>query len=182
VLFALAGAVCLGIGFRHVRDAYHLRWSLYQSKKRLRREREVVSDALTSVQDDIERHRVEQSRARQALNDQPPLKALREQRDTLWRTEQKLLDEHAEAHADHLEALYQRAYAQGEKGLLPQPLATGDGAPEVSVHPPSGHPKTGSRGANGNGTLSAGSTDALDTARNGSRPHQELRSIIRRHR
>jgi predicted nuclease with TOPRIM domain len=174
VLFALAGAVCLGIGFRHIRDAYHLRWSLYQSRKRLRAEHEEVSNSLTSVQDDIERHRVEQSRARQALNDQPPLKALREQRDTLRDDAQKLLDEHAEAHADHLEAVYRRAHAQGEKGLAPQPAATGDGAPEVSVHAGNGHA--------GNGTLSARATDKPEASRNGSRPHEELRSIIRRHR
>lgn len=182
VLFALAGAVCLGIGFRHIRDAYHLRWSLHQSKNRLRKEQEEVSAALTSVQDDIERHRVEQSRARQALNDQPPLKALREQRDALRETEQKLRDEHAEAHADHLEALYQRAYAQGEQGVSPQPLATGDGAPEVSVHAANGSAETGDYARNGSGTLSARSTDAPESSRNGSRPHEELRSIIRRHR
>ncbi len=180
VLFALAGAVCLGIGFRHIRDAYHLRWSLYQSRKRLRAEQEEVSASLTSVQDDIERYRVEQSRARQALNDQPPLKALREQRDTLRETEQALLDEHAEAHADYLEALYRRAYAQGEQGVSPSALTTGDGAPDVSIHPPREQAARGH--TNGSGTLSARATGAPEASRNGSRPHEELRSIIRRHR
>ena len=176
VLFALAGAVCLGIGFRHIRDAYHLRWSLYRSRKEFRAERMEVSESLASIQNDIERFRVEQSRARQSLNDQPPLKALREKRDRLREEEQALLDEHAEAYADHLEALYRRAYEQGKQGLSVHPVPTGDGNPEGAAHPPGGHETTGS------GTPSVRDAARSAASRNGSRPHEELRSIIRRHR
>ena len=176
VLFALAGAVCLGIGFRHIRDAYHLRWSLYRSRNELRAERIEVSESLRSIQNDIERFRVEQSRARQSLNDQPPLKALREKREMLQEEEQALLDEHAEAHADYVEALYRRAYKQGEQGIPSQPVPTGDGEPVGFAHPP------GERGTNGSGTLSVRDAAESAASRNGSRPHEELRSIIRRYR
>lgn len=164
VLFALAGAVCLGIGFRHIRDAYHLRWSLYRSHRDLSEERETVAEQLDAIRTQIADHRVEQSRARQALNDLPPLKDLRARRDDLRRREQQLLDERADVECDRLEALYRRAHAQGEAGLAPADagtaLSTGDGAPELSVN--------GSR------------TGPERTGPNhGKRPHRALRDILR---
>lgn len=178
VLFALAGAVCLGIGFRHIRDAYHIRWSLYQTRSRLQNEYAEVCETLESVQDDIERNRIEQSRARQVLNDLPPLKHLRERRDELLDTEQSLLDEQAETRVDHLEAVYRRSHAQGESGIAP-------------AAPKSPRPTHGQR-AESDAIPAADASDvsvhanrtSMDTSTNETsmRPHQALREIVRRHR
>lgn len=192
VLFALAGAVCLGIGFRHIRDAYHIRWSLYKTRSRLQGEYAEVNEALQTVRDDIERNRIEQSRARQVLNDLPPLKHLRERRDELLDTEQTLLDDQAEARVDHLEAVYRRAHAQGESGIAPLPPASNrstherssgsDAIPaadasDVSVHANRTSARNPSTGPPPNGTRP---TDAPDDT--SLRPHQALREIVRRHR
>lgn len=164
LLFAVAGAVCLGIGFRHVRDAYHLRWHLYQTRRRLVDERDTLSDRVDTLQDELAERRVEQTRARQALNDYPPLDDLRDQRDALLKRAQTLLDDAADVHSRQLQALYRRAYAQGQSdGTAPPP---GDGALNVT-------PSSGSRQRNG-------SRPGKETDEQ--RPYRALRDVIRRSR
>lgn len=164
LLFAVAGAVCLGIGFRHLRDAYHLRWHLYRTHRRLVDERDTLSGRVDTLQTEVAERRVEQTRARQALTDYPPLDDLREKRDALLKRSETLLDDAADVHSRKLQALYRRAYAQGQSnGQAPPP---GDGALSVT-------PSTGSAQRNGSRSSDSGETQ---------RPYRALRDVIRRGR
>jgi uncharacterized protein YhaN len=164
LLFAVAGAVCLGIGFRHLRDAYHLRWHLYRTHRRLVNEREERSQRVDALRDEVAERRVEQTRARQALTDYPPLDDLREKRDALIKRAETLLDDAADVHSRKLQALYRRAYAQGQSNEPAPP--PGDGA--LSVTPSNGSTsRTGTEPSN------------ADSAQ---RPYRALRDVIRRSR
>ncbi len=176
VLFALAGAVCLGIGLRHVRDAYHLRWPLFRTRRRLLEQRETVASRMAELRADIQDLAVDSARTRHRLSVAPTIDTLQDARDTLQAQYDALLDEHANAHAEWLEAIYARARAHGEQsgtrgGPASHPSPSfGDGS--IS------DPAAGGRG--GVGTDGRNTADSV-SGRNSAlpRPHTALRSIIR---
>ncbi|HHP7237084.1 hypothetical protein [Longibacter sp.] len=139
VLFALAGAVCLGIGLRHFRDAYHLRWSLHRTHRELSQQREATSDRLAQIRQELGDLDVAQETARHSLDALPTTADLLERRSDLREREQTLMDNIARSSCDRLDAMYRRSHAQGQAGLHPADRATdgsaglgGDGHPDVS--------------------------------------------------
>jgi predicted nuclease with TOPRIM domain len=174
VLFALAGAVSLGIGLRHFRDAYHLRWSLHRTHRKLSQQREATSDRLAKIRQELRDLDVAQETARHSLDALPTTADLLERRSELREREQRLLDNIARSSCDRLDAMYRRSYAQGQAGLHPADRATdgsarlgGDGHPDVSLP---GRPST-SPDEHG-----AGST------RPSKHPDETLRDMLRRDR
>jgi ABC-type transport system involved in cytochrome c biogenesis permease subunit len=133
VLFAVAGAVCLGIGLKHVRGAYHLRYRLYRAHRRYRRRYDALTDTLEALNDRIPECRATLRRHRQALSDVASLDALRERRDQLRSRRRSLRDERAEVHSQRLQALYRHGYDQAKQGDRPSAPAPGDGAPSLTA-------------------------------------------------
>ncbi len=113
VLFALAGAICLGIGFQHARDAYHVRWPLHRRVQRLRTQRAAAQALLETLHDERAKRKTELARLRQRLDDGPSLRALSARCDAL------------------------RAKAFPATAGLPPTLAPprGDGAPSQGAEP-----------------------------------------------
>jgi hypothetical protein len=114
VLFAVAGAVCLGIGVRHLRDAYHLRYRLHRARRRLEDERDAAAERLERLRERLPERRVALRTLQQRLADAPGLAALRERRDALLEREAALLDERADLRSRRRQALYRRGYDRGD--------------------------------------------------------------------
>lgn len=176
VLFALAGAVCLGIGLRHVRDAYHLRWPLFRTRRQLVEKRDEIASRMEDLRAEIQTRHAAIARAHHRLSTAPPVATLRESRDALQTQYEALLDERANAHAEWLEATYARARAHGEQssaveGHAVSPGASsGDGSSSPRDPGRRGHLATNGRKA----STSTSGRNGLDTP-----PHAALRSIIR---
>ena len=126
VLFAVAGAVCLGIGFAHIRAAYHLRYRLYRAHRRLASKRNRLSDTLDDVKEQIRNRRVHIEDTRQALADAESLDDLRARRDELRDRREALRNERAEMQSHRLQSLYRRSVQEGRGHAE---LPPGDGAP-----------------------------------------------------
>lgn len=168
VLFAVAGAVCLGIGVRHGRDAYHVRYRLHRAKNRLDAECEALRNTLDTLNDAIAEQEVTLQRQQQALDDLPSLDALQEQAGALRDRLAFLHDQHADVQSRHLQARYRHAHDRGQTGGHPPPPAeSGDG-----MVPPVASPAL----------PDAPSADASpDAASDARRPHQRLRDLLLRH-
>jgi TolA-binding protein len=126
VLFAVAGAVCLGIGFAHIRGAYHLRYRLYRAHRRFAAKRDRLSATIDDLNEQIREHRVRIEEMRQALSDAEPLDVLRARRDDLQERREALRNERAEVHSHRLQSLYRQGVQAGQGEADPPP---GDGAP-----------------------------------------------------
>jgi hypothetical protein len=136
VLFAVAGAVCLGIGIRHLRDAYHLRYRLYRARRRLEDERDDAAERLDRLREQLPERRVALRTLQQRLADAPDLAALRERRAALRDRESALLDERADLRSRRRQALYRRGYDRGEGAVGPNapadgPRTNGSGGPRA---------------------------------------------------
>ena len=126
VLFAVAGAVCLGIGFAHIRGAYHLRYRLHRAHRRFAAKRDRLSSLLDDLEEQIRERRIQIEDLRQALADAESLNALRDRRDDLRERRQRLRNERAEVHSHRLQSLYRRSVQAGREDAETPP---GDGAP-----------------------------------------------------
>jgi uncharacterized membrane protein len=132
VLFAVAGAVCLGIGLKHLRGAYHLRYRLYRAHRRYQQRYDALTDTLHALNEQIPECRATLRRHRQALSDTESLDALRERRDRLRTQQRTLRDERAEVHSRRLQALYRHGYDQAQLARSSDGPPTGDGAPSLT--------------------------------------------------
>ena len=139
VLFAVAGAVCLGIGLRHVRGAYHLRYRLYRAYRRYRRRRDSLTDTLAELNEQIPECQASLRRQKQALSDTASLDALRDQRDHLRSQRRSLRNERAEVRSQRLQSLYRHGYDHAQQTDDPASAPSGDGVPSLS---PSSPPST----------------------------------------
>lgn len=137
VLFAVAGAVCLGIGFTHLRAAYHLRYQLHRARRRLAQKRQDLTDTLRDVEARMREHRVEIAEQHQALTDHDSIHELEARRETLRTRRRQLRNERAEVQSQRLQSLYRRGVRRGQNG-----------------------DDSGSTRAAGDGTVSLGSADA----------------------
>jgi septal ring factor EnvC (AmiA/AmiB activator) len=132
VLFAVAGAVCLGIGLKHLRGAYHLRYRLYRAHRRYRQRYDALTDSLDALNDQIPECRATIRRHRQALSDTDSLDVLRERHEELRSRRRSLRDERAEVRSRRLRALYRHGHDRAEQAPPPNASATGDGAPSLT--------------------------------------------------
>ena len=132
VLFAVAGAVCLGIGFAHIRSAYHLRYRLHRAHRRYADKRDALTDTLVDLKDRIRDKRVRIDELKQALTDAESLDVLRDRRDELRSRREALRNERAEVHSHRLQALYRRSAHQARADDPDAP--SGDGA--APLHSP----------------------------------------------
>ena len=164
VLFAVAGAVCLGIGVRHGRDAYHVRYRLHRARKRLDAECETLRATLADLNDRIAENEVSLQRQEQALADRPSLDALTEQAQALRDRLALLHDQHADVQSRQLQARYRHAHDRGQTGgRPPAPAESGDGMVPTVAAP----------------TDTPSAPDASHAAR-GQRPYQMLRDLLLR--
>lgn len=138
VLFALAGAVCLGIGLRHARKAYHLRFRLYRTYRHLQARRTTLMDTLHSVKEEIPARRAEITRHRQFLADTASLDTLRERRDRLRSQHRTLRNKRAEVRSQRLQALYRHGADAASDEDATASSALGDGAPSLAAAPSAG--------------------------------------------
>ncbi len=138
VLFALAGAVCLGIGLRHARKAYHLRFRLYRTHRRLQARRTTLMERLRSLKEEIPTRRAEMKRQQQLLADTASLDTLRERRDRLRSQRRTLRNKRAEVHSQRLQALYRHGADAASDGDAPGSSPLGDGAPSLAAAPSAG--------------------------------------------
>ncbi len=129
VLFAVAGAVCLGIGFGHIRGAYHLRYRLHRAHRRLASKRTALADTLDALEQKIRERRVEIEEQRQALDDAESLNTLQERRDDLCARRRTLRNERADLHSRCLQSLYRRSVHRARAANDDAPA--GDGAPSL---------------------------------------------------
>jgi uncharacterized membrane protein len=136
VLFAVAGAVCLGIGLKHVRGAYHLRYRLYRAYRRYRRRRDALTDTLAELNERIPECQAALRRRRQALSDTASLDTLREQRDHLRSQRRTLRNERAEVRSRRLRSLYRHSYDRAQQADNPDVPPPGDGVPSLSPSDP----------------------------------------------
>jgi hypothetical protein len=158
VLFALAGAVCLGIGLPVV-SAFWFRWlqadrRLWQLRRRHRR----VSAQLPAVEEELSRHLTQQAILQHELDALPdPTELLvrqQDQRDELAR----LLHEHKLALTDSRIQQHANGYAQGEATRLNPSLSTtssptsapGVGRPTSRLRPHLAFRKLMAEGLSGN--------------------------------
>lgn len=133
VLFAVAGAVCLGIGFTHLRAAYHLRYQLHRARRRLARKREDLTATLRDVEARMRERKVEIAEQRQALADYDSIADLESRRETLRTRRRRLRNERAEVQSQRLQSLYRRGVYRGQSAGDPDSAPTGDG--DVSLRP-----------------------------------------------
>jgi TolA-binding protein len=133
VLFAVAGAVCLGIGFTHLRAAYHLRYQLYRARRRLTQKREDLTDTLRDVEARIRERRVQLAEQRQALSDHDSIGELEARRETLRTRRRRLRNERAEVQSQRLQSLYRRGVCRGRSGDDAESGRAGDGAVTVGA-------------------------------------------------
>jgi predicted nucleic acid-binding Zn-ribbon protein len=133
ILFAVAGAVCLGIGIRHLRDAYHVRLRLYRAQKRLEAKRDDVESTLADLADRLPDARVRLRRLQQKVEDRPSLDQLRERRSNLRAAQRELRDHRAALESRRRQARYRRGHDHGRLSPVDpaQRADQGDGAPEV---------------------------------------------------
>jgi len=144
VLFAIAGAVCLGIGIRHLRDAYHLRYRLHRARRRIGARVETARAALDDLGERIPGARVRLQRLRQQLEDRPSLDALTDRRADLRAARRELRDRRADLESLRRQAEYRRGHARGCRrsddadaaGSAPE---HGDGAPTPSASATGAH-------------------------------------------
>jgi len=116
VLFAVAGAVCLGIGFTHLRAAYHLRYQLHRARRRLAQRHQALTDTLRDVSARLREHRVEIAERHQALADHDSVGELEARRETLQARRRRLRNERAEVQSRRLQSLYRRGVRRGQNG------------------------------------------------------------------
>lgn len=135
VLFAVAGAVCLGIGLKHVRGAYHLRYRLYRAHRRYQERYDALTDTLHTLNEQIPECRATIRRHRQALSDTESLDTLRDRRDQLRSRRRSLRDERAEVHSRRLQSLYRHGHDQAQQARSRDAAPTGDGAPSLASRP-----------------------------------------------
>lgn len=143
VLFAVAGAVCLGIGFAHIRSAYHLRYRLHRAHRRYATKRDTLTETLADLKSRIREKRIRIDELQQALTDADSLDALRERRDELRARREALRNERAEVHSHRLQSLYRRSAHQARADDPEAP--SGDGAAPLrspSSSPTDGDPDT----------------------------------------
>jgi hypothetical protein len=168
VLFAVAGAVCLGIGIRHGRDAYHIRYRLHRARRRFQAACDEQRTTLAELEDAMAEHHVRLRRQQQVLDDMPTLDALAEQRAALRERETLLRDQEADLHSRALHARYQHGYARGQADGPSASLAeSGDGMTDAL--PASDAPPQVSPTQNGR-----------STPRSSPRPYQALREWLLR--
>jgi predicted nucleic acid-binding Zn-ribbon protein len=113
ILFAVAGAVCLGIGIRHLRDAYHLRYRLYRARRRIEQRVDRCRSDLEDLSDQLPEARVRLQRLRQQLADRPSLDALRDRRSKLRAARRELRDRRADLESLRRQAEYRRGHDRG---------------------------------------------------------------------
>jgi hypothetical protein len=116
LLFALAGAVCLGIGLPVV-AAFWFRWlqadrRLWQLRRRLR----PLLTELQPLEQQLTHHAVQQRALEEQLASLPVEATLQEQRQALLKTLTDLGNEHRLAVTDRRIAHYNDGYGKGEAG------------------------------------------------------------------
>lgn len=183
LIFAAAGAVCLGIGFRHGRDAWHRHFKRKRKSKKLREQKEALSGESETLHDRLTEKRAELRVLERRLEDHPSLDELREHVDTTEAELESLRKQRAKAR----EALYRHLYHNGYNiattsyALQSYQSGGGDGAatpprqedsasraPSSAQVVPSGSGAGGSRSGRSN------------TAGKGERPYVALRRAISR--
>lgn len=165
VLFAVAGAVCLGIGVRHGRDAYHVRYRLHRAAQRFSEQRDRLTDRMDSLQHRMAETRVALTRQRQVLDDRPSLEAIEKEMQTLREKQALLHDRQADLHGRQLQARYRRHYAHGQARRAASSSQAGDGVAD----PP---------GASLPSDSFASSPDTPTTDAGARRPHEALRDLL----
>ncbi|CCH00634.1 hypothetical protein FAES_2625 [Fibrella aestuarina BUZ 2] len=153
LLFALAGAVCLGIGLP-VLSAYWFRWLQVDWKlaRLRRRERPLVAE-LAPLEQTLNEHAMQKQVLDEQLDRLPSETDLRAQRQQLLGTLTELGNEHRLAITDRRIAQYNDGYTKGE---------TDGNVPDAAV--PQRYP----------------SASRLPTpARNDLRPHEAIRQLLR---
>lgn len=142
LLFAVAGAICLGIAFRHWIDWYHLRWPVRQQLGAVRRERKRRRRGALFGQLDADEEAHEKAReAVQRLEGElemlrARIAALEPEEDVQARIEQArqrregVLAELERVRGELFSFLYRTGHAVGWK--LPEQEARGDGVPTAS--------------------------------------------------
>jgi uncharacterized protein YhaN len=155
ILFAVAGAVCLGIGIRHLRDAYHLRYRLHRARRRIEDRCADARDALDTLSTQLPEARIRRRRLQQELDDAPALDALRDRRATLRRARRELRDRRANLESLRLQAQYRRNHDRGRLEEADATDAQGPGAEGATRPPP----------ARRNGESASGSAGYIDIRR-----------------
>jgi uncharacterized membrane protein len=156
VLFAVAGAICLGIGLRHVRDVVHHRLPMRRERRQARRTRADATAEVERLRASRAERRTTLARQRRRLADDLALDTLRARYATLADRRADL-----EATLARLEAaLRAHAYRRGH--------ALGRRQQDASAAPPP---------VSGDGLASNG---RAETAAHADRPHRALRALIRR--
>lgn len=134
VLFAIAGAVCLGIGLGHIRGAYHLRYRLHRAQRRFRSKRDALTETLDTLKQNIREKRVAIEEQRQALADADALDTLEARREELRARRRSLRNERADLHSRCLQSLYRRSVHRARAASNDAPA--GDGAPSLDSPAP----------------------------------------------
>ncbi|HEU0078831.1 MAG TPA: hypothetical protein VFQ76_14350, partial [Longimicrobiaceae bacterium] len=116
LLFAVAGAVCLGIGLRHGRDWRHIRSRLTREQKDLRdrcSDLDASAHALDTARHEAAKHLLETEAAARSA---PAVATLETELDRARHERRDLLERHREARRRKLDHLYQDGYQLGYIG------------------------------------------------------------------
>ena len=187
VLFAVAGAVCLGIGIRHGRDAYHIRYRLHRARRGFLAECDALRETIETLNTSIADHRVTLKRQQQVLEDLPSLDAIAARGSTLHDRLALLTDRQADVQSRAAHARYRRNYAHGQTSGTPSGASafhdagSGDGLAVPSLAPSSEQSSNDPSNGTPRPSPAASSPDAPDGNDDASSPHRALRALLLRH-
>lgn len=123
VLFAIAGAICLGIGLRHLQDYWHIRRPIRKRIKGFEERLEQLRAQHNRVRNDHVTKQADLRRTQVWLENRPQLSVLEERIESLRAERTKLLNRKAEVRQEQLSRLYADGYAMGVRlgDQTPQP-------------------------------------------------------------
>lgn len=173
ILFALAGAVCLGIALPVV-QAFWFRWlqvdvSLWKLRRRLKR---LMQQRLPAEQA-LAEHLTRKAVLEHELALLPAVADLQQQRRELIDAISDLLNESRLAQTDSRIATYNDGYAKGVAFGIRSPAEA-----ELANISLSGFPNQSQAESSGKETGASGGRTAAPSQRQGLRPHQAIRELI----
>ena len=114
VLFAIAGAVCVGISLRHLQGYRHTRRPVLKRVKRLSLEVNGLRATTEVLRDDATRRAVEMERLRVSLTGRPEPIELESQADALISEQSQVLAMLGPIRTERLRSLYRDGYGLGQ--------------------------------------------------------------------
>lgn len=133
ILFAIAGAICLGIGLRHFQDFYHLRRKPGSARKHAEQEIREIRERVRGLESKVTEREADIERIRSRIGDLPELEHLRQMLAAARDQWTELHREFVRVRSEMLRSLYRDGYEFGAHAPPPPVPRRRSARPYVAV-------------------------------------------------